>query len=225
MISYGQVGGRSHRNRQAVPDPPEKHDKGIVLELKSKQCPVCGKLLKADMFGEDRLMSDGLSRVCRKCSKGIVSMPDTEGMGIREAFGERIGFAIRTRFGSANDFSKEVGSCPQTVRRWMKGESLPTYSRLMTICESLQVSPRFLIGMEGRDFDDPPQIPERFGGRVKLALKSRGMTARHAAALFDANPASVSKWINGFWEPKTDAIFKICDALNVSPEWLMRTTG
>lgn len=62
---------------------------------------------------------------------------------------------------------------------------------------------------------------ERLCDRLKYALKLRDMKQRQLAHLTGITEATVSRYITGEREPKADAIYSICKALNISADWLL----
>lgn len=63
-------------------------------------------------------------------------------------FKERFSEALMQNEISQNAFAKLIGMKQQTVNGWTKGKSQPDYDMLLKICEILDVSLDFLMGIE-----------------------------------------------------------------------------
>lgn len=64
-----------------------------------------------------------------------------------------------------------------------------------------------------------------FSERLKKALTASGMRASQLAASTGLSKARISQYINGIYEPKSQAAFLIARALNVSEAWLIGEGG
>ena len=60
----------------------------------------------------------------------------------------------------------------------------------------------------------------QFQLRLNHALKVRNMKPVDLAEKTGMSKPRISQYTNGIYVPKSDALFKLADALNVSPEWL-----
>ena len=60
----------------------------------------------------------------------------------------------------------------------------------------------------------------QFQLRLNHALKVRNMKPVDLAEKTGISKPRISQYTNGVYVPKSDALFKLADALNVSPEWL-----
>jgi len=72
----------------------------------------------------------------------------------------------------------------------------------------------------------PPDPPDRhFGERLVAALRLRGnYKATALACALDVNEAAVSRWKRGGPITLTHAV-RLCDALDISMDWLIRGIG
>ena len=63
---------------------------------------------------------------------------------------------------------------------------------------------------------------ETWNERLKQALTENQITASNLAHITGLSPAAIKKWIDGLTaEPKYTDVVKTCDALGISPAWLM----
>lgn len=59
------------------------------------------------------------------------------------------------------------------------------------------------------------------GKRIKEAMNLRGLKQVDIVKKTGINKGALSSYINGNYEPKQTSIYKIAEALNVSPAWMM----
>ncbi|MFA9375560.1 MAG: helix-turn-helix domain-containing protein [Lachnotalea sp.] len=64
-------------------------------------------------------------------------------------------------------------------------------------------------------------MPETFIIRLKKALELRDMKPIELAEKSGLSKASISQYLNGVYEAKSKALYKLSTALNVNPAWLM----
>lgn len=60
-----------------------------------------------------------------------------------------------------------------------------------------------------------------FSDRLKQSIQDRGITQRMLATLTGTTEVSISRWANGSRLPNTDALYKMCKALDVSSDYLL----
>ena len=60
-----------------------------------------------------------------------------------------------------------------------------------------------------------------FQDRLKQSIQDRGITQRMLATLTGTTEVSISRWANGSRLPNTDALYKLCKALDVSADYLL----
>ncbi|MDE9749666.1 XRE family transcriptional regulator [Pseudomonas aeruginosa] len=59
-------------------------------------------------------------------------------------------------------------------------------------------------------------------GRLSQALAARRLSQVQLAAMVDVSPATVSKWRSGQQAPEAEALQRLSQVINVSPEWFTR---
>ena len=65
-----------------------------------------------------------------------------------------------------------------------------------------------------------------FGARLTEAMRSRGLSSAEASRqLKIRSPSVVEKWCRGEAEPRLDSFVRICEALEVSADWLLFGRG
>lgn len=66
-------------------------------------------------------------------------------------------------------------------------------------------------------------MPNKYeiGNAIKKARLKKGMSAIALSQLSNVAQSSLSDWENGKTQPSADALFRICDALNITPSQLL----
>ena len=60
-----------------------------------------------------------------------------------------------------------------------------------------------------------------FTERLKQSITERGLTQRMLATLIGTTEQSVSRWANGNRTPYADMLYRMCNALDVSADYLL----
>lgn len=64
-----------------------------------------------------------------------------------------------------------------------------------------------------------------FGGRLKYLLQNEKITQKDFADLIGITETTLSRWISGSRRPNTDMLYKICNSLNCSADYLLFGNG
>lgn len=62
---------------------------------------------------------------------------------------------------------------------------------------------------------------DKFKNRLRIALDRTGMRQVELAKRVGISKGTISQYLSGLCEPKTDKVYLIAEALHVSPAWLM----
>lgn len=62
---------------------------------------------------------------------------------------------------------------------------------------------------------------EKFARRLKDTLEDLGMSQSELARRIIASRFTVSRWVNAASAPCSDDLYKICEVLGVSADWLL----
>lgn len=62
---------------------------------------------------------------------------------------------------------------------------------------------------------------EKLTDRIRWAMKARGLNQKTLALRVRVNVNTVTRWMNREYVPKTEVLFNIAKALNVSMDWLV----
>lgn len=65
---------------------------------------------------------------------------------------------------------------------------------------------------------------DTFSIRLRTAIDSRGLQQKSLAAKIKLSPARLSNYVNGHSEPSLDILSLLCQALNVSADYLIGLT-
>lgn len=63
------------------------------------------------------------------------------------------------------------------------------------------------------------------GEKIKLALEYNGMTQTELADIMDLPQSSISRWVNDQRIIQTNNLKTLCEALNISADWLLDLKG
>lgn len=64
-------------------------------------------------------------------------------------------------------------------------------------------------------------MPDTFKNRLIIAMEKRGIKAAELSRLTGLSKPRISQYVNGTYEAKQQALYKLAKALNVSEAWLM----
>lgn len=63
---------------------------------------------------------------------------------------------------------------------------------------------------------------EYFQENLKELLYKKRIKQKEFAKMLDVAPPIVNNWLSGRCDPTLYSLMRICNALNVSPDWLLR---
>ena len=141
---------------------------------------------------------------------------------------ERLNEALVLRGKKAVDLTRNLDIPKSAMSQYLSGKSQNMDTeRLQKIARYLRVSEPWLLGYDVpmEDFEETEeqdtfldQMPIR---RLQLAFKKSGMTQVQLAKATGITKSTISRYLQGEFEPKTSALIKLASALNVSVEYLM----
>ena len=82
-------------------------------------------------------------------------------MTAREIFSKTLSYEIEKQNININDLAKNIGITPQTVRRYMKGETAPLGTGLVLISDYLNVTTDYLLGLKDKKGNKLQHSPNR----------------------------------------------------------------
>jgi transcriptional regulator with XRE-family HTH domain len=59
------------------------------------------------------------------------------------------------------------------------------------------------------------------GGRIRLLMDERGLDCGAFAELIGVSPYTLTSWVSGYSVPETRNVIRICEACDVSADWLL----
>ena len=60
-----------------------------------------------------------------------------------------------------------------------------------------------------------------FGKRIKILKEELGLTNRQMSEMTGVDKGNFSSWMIEYKMPNSDSVIKICNAFNVSADWLL----
>ena len=69
---------------------------------------------------------------------------------------------------------------------------------------------------------DPVYSAEFFRDNLKELLAHRHIRQKDLAAMMDVAPPIINNWLVGRCEPTMYSFIRLCNALNVTPDWFLR---
>ena len=120
------------------------------------------------------------------------------------------------------DLVNETGIAKGTISNYIKGKYEPKSPALLKLARALNVSEKWLDG-----YDVPMErktigkiVSKTIGKNIKILLEKAGMTQTEFADLLGVNETVVLDIESGNHIPNKDMIFRICDILKTTPDFL-----
>lgn len=142
---------------------------------------------------------------------------------------DRLNEALILRCKKAADLTKDLNIPKSAISQYLSGKSQNMDTdRLQKIAAYLKVNEPWLLG-----YDVPMEISEEniqqsydsvdtsIIDRLQIAFKQSGLTQAQLASTTGITKSSISRYLQGEFEPKATAVVKLAAALNVSVEYLM----
>lgn len=142
---------------------------------------------------------------------------------------DRLNEALALRCKKAADLTKDLNIPKSALSQYLSGKSQNMdIDRLQKIAAYLKVNEPWLLG-----YDVPMEISEEnisqssdsvdasIIDRLQIAFKQSGLTQAQLASATGITKSSISRYLQGEFEPKATAVVKLAAALNVSVEYLM----
>ena len=142
---------------------------------------------------------------------------------------DRLNEALILRCKKAADLTKDLNVPKLAISQYLSGKSQNMDTdRLQKIAAYLKVNEPWLLG-----YDVPMEISEEniqqsynsvdtsIIDRLQIAFKQSGLTQAQLASATGITKSSISRYLQGEFEPKATAVVKLAAALNVSVEYLM----
>ena len=142
---------------------------------------------------------------------------------------DKLNEALILRCKKAADLTKDLNIPKSAISQYLSGKSQNMDTdRLQKIAAYLKVNEPWLLG-----YDVPMEISEEniqqsydsvdtsIIDRLQIAFKQSGLTQAQLASATGITKSSISRYLQGEFEPKATAVVKLAAALNVSVEYLM----
>lgn len=142
----------------------------------------------------------------------------------REQFGKRLIEIMEERRINCTSLAIWIGTTISVVSTWRCGRSIPYLKSLVPVCGILDVSSDWLIGLSDnktrlgclREFDK-----RLFQTRLIDTMTKKHITYKALIDAMDSNSITIWSWRTGQHIPGTDSLFRLCQALDVSSDWML----
>lgn len=141
---------------------------------------------------------------------------------------DRLNEALILRGKKAADLTKDLDIPKSAISQYLSGKSQNMDTeRLQKIAIYLNVNEPWLLGYDvpmeilAVDMVQPIFPSDTPIGRLQIAFKQSGMTQTQLASVTGITKSTISRYLQGEFEPKAAAVVKLASALNVPVEYLM----
>ena len=147
----------------------------------------------------------------------------------REAFAANLRLLMTKKKKTRKEVSEAIGVSYFTFSDWCNGKKYPRIEKLEVLADYFGVSVPVLIDSQSTpDFHMPDNSEkiesvyiEDFGERLLFAFNHSCLTQAQLASATGITKSSISRYLQGEFEPKPKAVIKLAKALNVSEKWLL----
>ena len=114
-----------------------------------------------------------------------------------------------------------------SVKTWLAGQYYPRYDSLVKVCELLDVSADYVVGLsDGRGSGGRLSVPLNrlkfnYILRVKELLESKGVSEEKYAEMMGVKAATVENWFSGKKFPEMALVVRSARELNCSLDYLL----
>lgn len=123
------------------------------------------------------------------------------------------------------ELAERIGVTEATVQRYESGAIKNIkHCTIQRISDVLDVPPSYLLDVYSESDSIGTQIRDckfRFKHRLVEAMNLRNLSAAELSRKSGLSKAQISQYVNGIYEAKQDALYKLAKTLNVSEAWLM----
>lgn len=146
-------------------------------------------------------------------------------MEILSKLPERLQELMLDRNINASALAKILNTNPSTVTRYLKGETLPSYTCFTKMLEFFDCSADFLIGL----IDFPPTdmvfhpIPP-FNEQFRTLMQKHTMSQYRLHHITNFSYNNFNKWLKGLSHPYVDNLIKLAQAFDCSVDYLIGHT-
>lgn len=143
-------------------------------------------------------------------------------MEVLSIFGENLKELMIYNETSAGTMSEKVGIDPSQIRRYLRGESLPTLKNAIKIADALRCPLDYLFGLTSdfteKEYPPAPPFSKHFPAFLEKCGYSRYKLAREIKGLTQSR---LSAWANDRGEPTVENLLKIAAHLSCSLDELV----
>lgn len=120
-----------------------------------------------------------------------------------EVTAHRLKMLMRERNWGVKAFANRIPADKNSVKTWLAGQYYPRYDSLVKVCELLDVSADYVVGLsDGRGSGGRLSVPLNrlkfnYILRVKELLESKGVSEEKYAEMMGVKAATVENWFSG----------------------------
>ena len=148
-------------------------------------------------------------------------------MSIQTDFSSRLKQIMDEKNTTCAKLAEHAGLNIDTIINYRLGRSEPKVSLLQKLCDALDVSPNYLMGVQSADYDDeegatvPKYYKTVFQRRLELAMSNKGMATSELAKITDLPEGAIHNYLVTGTDPVTEKLELLCRALGVTPNWML----
>ncbi|MFR3347274.1 MAG: helix-turn-helix domain-containing protein [Christensenellales bacterium] len=146
---------------------------------------------------------------------------------VDEVTAHRLKMLMRERNWGVKAFANRIPADKNSVKTWLAGQYYPRYDSLVKVCELLDVSADYVVGLsDGRGSGGRLSVPLNrlkfnYILRVKELLESKGVSEEKYAEMMGVKAATVENWFSGKKFPEMALVVRSARELNCSLDYLL----
>ncbi len=151
--------------------------------------------------------------------------PENTQFRISSAFSERVKLLMDDRdFNSNKQFAEFVGVSVPVISKAVTFGIVPSLRTLIKIADCLELSLKYLLGLEEKNEFMPAVKASCFYSRLEELTAEKNMNYGQLAYKMDFPRTYIYEWIKEKTLPSIDYVFEIAEYFKVSPDFLLGRT-
>ncbi|MBS1415637.1 MAG: helix-turn-helix domain-containing protein [Christensenellales bacterium] len=147
-----------------------------------------------------------------------------------EVTAHRLKALMREKNWGVKAFANRIPADKNSVKTWLSGEYLPRYDSLVKLCDLLDVSADYVVGLSderggGLRLGVPlNNLKACYVERVRGLISDKGVSAEKYAEMMGVKTATVENWFSGKKFPEMALVVKSAQTLGCSLDYLLSRT-
>ncbi|MBO4989564.1 MAG: helix-turn-helix transcriptional regulator [Clostridia bacterium] len=125
---------------------------------------------------------------------------------------------------SNRQFAELVGVSVPVISNAVNFNILPSLRSLIKIADRLEISIKYLLGIDDRSDFIPAASPSSFYARLEALTRERNLNYGQLASKMDFPRTYLYEWIKESTLPSVDYILELSEFFNVTPDYLLGRT-